>query len=222
MVLGVSTRYRVRRLQARTNSERRSARASQPSVMKQTVDMIILLISIRRLHFSKTWVLLPRAPPRRSAERRARRDGAQQRKGWGGRDALQGSWRVVLGCKPGSPEQLTACCCQALVHWRCSRHSSRWRSARSRGHLLLCAPPPHSVPFFHLDTLQGILTAVVDGVRGRDRLMVSRLVNRSPNRCARAMLATLLARNDQNDMCESAVAANLRPVYRQPAPAVGC
>ena len=57
------------------------------------------------------------APPRRSAERRARRDGAQQRKGWGGRDTLQGSWRVVLGCKPGSSGQLTACCCQALVHW---------------------------------------------------------------------------------------------------------
>ena len=145
------------------------------------------------MHFSKPgyshWAAC-RAPPPRSARSDARagarRDGAQQRKGWGGRDTLQGSWRVVLGCKPGSSEQLTACCCQALVHWRCSRHSSRWRSARSRGHPLLCAPPPHSVPFFHLDTLQGILTAVVDGVRGRDRLMVSRLVNRSPNRCARA------------------------------------
>ena len=35
--------------------------------------------------------------------------------GWGGRDTLQGSWRVVLGCRPGSSEELTACCCQALV-----------------------------------------------------------------------------------------------------------
>ena len=114
----------------------------------------------------------------------ARRDGAQQRKGWGGRDTLQGSWRVVLGCKPGSSEQLTACCCQALVHWRCSRHSSRWRSARSRGHLLLCAPPPHSVPFFHLDTLQGILTAVVDGIRGSNRMLMTRTLPRCPYRCA--------------------------------------
>ena len=77
---------------------------------------------------------------------------------------------------------------EPLLAWprRCFRHSPRWCSARSRGHLLLCAPPPHSVPFFHLDTLQGLLTAAVDGVRGSNRPIMTRTLLRSPYRCATA------------------------------------
>jgi hypothetical protein len=48
------------------------------------------------------------------ARERATRLSRAQR-GWGGRVTLQGSWRVVLGCRPGSSEELTACCSQALA-----------------------------------------------------------------------------------------------------------
>ena len=35
-----------------------------------------------------------------------------------------------------------------------------------RSPIVVRTTTPHSVPFFHLDMLQGLLTAAVDGVRG--------------------------------------------------------
>ena len=97
---------------------------------------VLIHDSVRR-----TWALYARAVRRgvRRAHAWTERNGARV-----GRGTLQGSWRVVLGCKPGSSGQLTACCCQALVHWRCLRYSSRRRSTRSRGisrELPPCFPP---------------------------------------------------------------------------------
>ena len=80
-----------------------------------------LLITIRRL--TPYNLGSPTGLP--AARRRAGVEGWSDAHAWTerngarvGRGTLQGSWRVVLGCKPGSSGQLTTCCCQALVHWR--------------------------------------------------------------------------------------------------------
>ena len=43
-----------------------------------------------------------------------------------------------------------------------------------RSPIVVRTTTPHSVPFFHLDTLQGILTAVVDGIRGSNRMPMTK------------------------------------------------
>ena len=60
-----------------------------------------------------------------------------------------------------------------------------------RSPIVVRTTTPHSVPFFHLDTLQAALTAAVDGVRGSNRPLMTRTPPRSPYRCATAELSEL-------------------------------
>ena len=129
----------------------------------------------------------PRADPELDAWRAPRGRAGEAEQSWHALGRLEGNLRA------DTEVSHVANCSEPLLAWprRCFRHSSRWCAARSRGHLLLCAPPPHSVPFFHLDTLQGILTAAVDGGRGTNRLLMTRTRPRSPYRCAAAELYEL-------------------------------